>query len=196
MEDEIQKARDTAARWIDVSDSPVQDGDRATIDYTGTIDGKAFEGGTATGQALHIGTGQFIKGFEEQIVGMNTDEERDIHVQFPDDYYEEELRGKDAVFHVKVNEITRKELPALDDEFVKDISEFDTLEEYRASIREELEKQSAEMAESEIREKLLEKAVEAQVEVPTAWWRANSMRWRETGVRLSMSASGWKTFCA
>jgi trigger factor len=206
VENEIQKARDSATRWVDVSDRPVQDADRVLIDCTGTIDGKAFEGGTATDQALHIGSGQFIKGFEEQIVGMNIDEERDIHVQFPDDYYEEELRGKDAVFHVKVNEITRKELPALDDEFVKDISEFDTLEEYRASIREKLEKQSAEMAESEIREKLLEKAVESsQVEVPDcmveseldALERNREFRLSMSGIRLEdflrMTGSDRKT---
>ena len=140
INERIEADRQKAARTIDVEDRPVQDGDTVNLDYAGTVDGVAFEGGTAEGQTLKIGSNQFIPGFEAQMVGMNIGEERDLQVKFPDEYHAEELKGKDAVFHVKVNGIQMTELPELDDEFAKDVSEFDTMDEYRADIKAKIQK--------------------------------------------------------
>lgn len=163
----IEEARRRVARWLDVEDRAVEQGDRITLDYQGFVDGVAFEGGTAQNQSLDIGSGRFIPGFEEQLVGMMPGEEKDITVRFPDDYHAEELKGKEAVFHVRVHKITRQELPALDDEFAKDVSEFDTLEAYREDVRRHLEEHAEERARMELENLLVEKAVEnAQVDIP------------------------------
>ena len=164
---ELARAQDRVARWNVVEDRPVQQGDRIMLDYAGTVDGVAFEGGTAQNQPLEIGSGRFIPGFEDQLVGVALGEEKDVVVTFPDPYQSEELAGKEAVFHCKVNEIKAKEVPALDDDFAKDVSEYDTLEAYKASIRENLEKAAQERAQNELETKLLEAAVAAsQLEVP------------------------------
>ncbi len=139
----ISQDQQKGARTIDVTDRTVDYNDTVNLDYAGSVDGVAFEGGTAQGQTLKIGSGQFIPGFEEGMVGMNIGEERDIDVTFPEQYHSEELAGKAAVFHVKVNAITTTELPELDDDFAQD-NGFDTFEEYKASI----EKQLTERAES------------------------------------------------
>ncbi len=164
---ELARAQDRVARWNVVEDRPVQQGDRIMLDYAGTVDGVAFDGGTAQNQPLEIGSGRFIPGFEDQLVGVALGEEKDVVVTFPDPYQSEELAGKEAVFHCKVNEIKAKEVPALDDDFAKDVSEYDTLEAYKASIRENLEKAAQERAQNELETKLLEAAVAAsQLEVP------------------------------
>lgn len=164
---EVDRALERSARWIAVEDRPVQDGDRVTLDYAGTVDGVAFEGGTAEGQTLNIGSGMFIPGFEEQMVGMNPGEEKDLNVKFPEEYQAKELAGKDAVFHVKLHDIKEKELPELDDEFAKDVSEFDTLDEYKADIRAKLEEQNKQRADAEYENALIEKiAQNATVEIP------------------------------
>ena len=164
---ELARAQDRVARWNVVEDRPVQQGDRIMLDYAGTVDGVAFEGDTAQNQPLEIGSGRFIPGFEDQLVGVALGEEKDVVVTFPDPYQSEELAGKEAVFHCKVNEIKAKEVPALDDDFAKDVSEYDTLEAYKASIRENLEKAAQERAQNELETKLLEAAVAAsQLEVP------------------------------
>ncbi len=164
---ELARAQDRVARWNVVEDRPVQQGDRIMLDYAGTVDGVAFDGGTAQNQPLEIGSGRFIPGFEDQLVGVALGEEKDVVVTFPDPYQSEELAGKEAVFHCKVNEIKAKEVPALDDDFAKDVSEYDTLEAYKASIRENLEKAAQERAQNELETKLLEVAVAAsQLEVP------------------------------
>lgn len=134
----IEEDRRKASRTIDVEDRPVEDGDTVNLDYAGTVDGVAFAGGTAQGQTLTIGSHQFIPGFEEQMVGMQIGEEKDLPVRFPDEYHAEELKGKDAVFHVKVNGIQKTEVPELDDDFAADISDFDTFKEYKDSIVKEL----------------------------------------------------------
>ncbi len=139
----IESDRQKQAAEISIDDRPVKEGDTVDLDYAGTLDGKAFAGGTAVGQSLKIGSHTFIPGFEEQVIGMSIGEERDLTVTFPTQYHAEDLAGKEAVFHVKVNAITETQLPALDDEFAKDISEFDTLEEYRADVRAKLEAQAA-----------------------------------------------------
>ena len=137
----ISQDQDKASRTIDVEDRPVQEGDTVNLNYAGTVDGVAFAGGTAEDQILTIGSHQFIPGFEEQMIGMSIGEEKDLQVRFPDEYHAEELKGKDAVFHVKVNSIQMTEKPELDDDFAADISEFDTFAAYKESIVKELTEQ-------------------------------------------------------
>jgi len=163
---EVQRAQENACRWIDIDNRPVQDGDRVNLDYSGSVDGEKFEGGTAQGQSLTIGSKAFIPGFEEQLIGMSKGETKDINVSFPKEYHAN-LAGKDAVFTVKINEIQLKELPELDDDFAKDISDFDTLEEYKADISAKLLKHGTERAEMQAENKLLEAVVAgADVEAP------------------------------
>ena len=135
---EIKRVQERNSRVEVVSDRAVENGDIAVIDYEGFCDGVAFDGGKAENHELSIGSGQFIPGFEEQIIGHNAGEEFDINVKFPEEYHSEDLKGKDATFKIKLHEIKAKELPELDDDFVKDISEFDTVEEYKADIKAKL----------------------------------------------------------
>jgi len=167
VERELKIAQDRVARWVAVDDRPVKEHDRVTIDYAGFVDGEQFPGGTAENQSLEIGSGHFIPGFEEQIVGMNIGEEKEIQVTFPEEYHAEDLKGKAATFKVKLHEIKEKEVPDLDDEFAKDVSEFDTLEEYKADIRKKLEENAANRAKIEMEDQLIKKVVEnASVEIP------------------------------
>ena len=164
----IAQLQEGVARMVDV-DRPVENGDTVNLDYSGSVDGVKFDGGTAQGQTLTIGSGQFIPGFEEQMVGMATGEEKDIEVTFPEEYHAENLAGKKAVFAVKVNGIQVKELPALDDEFAKDVSEYDTLEALREAKRKELLEQAEKNAKIEKENDVVRKAVEnANVEIPDA----------------------------
>ena len=165
----VEEERNKQATEIQVEDRAVVEGDTVNLDYAGTVDGVAFAGGTAQDQTLKIGSGSFIPGFEEQMIGMNIGEEKDLQVTFPEKYHAEELAGKAAVFHVKVNSITETQLPALDDDFAKDISEFDTLEEYKADIRAKLEAQAAERDNNNFTNAVIEKVLEnATVEIPEA----------------------------
>ena len=166
---EIAMTRERQARFVEV-DREAKNGDTVMLDYAGTVDGVAFDGGTAEDQSLELGSGRFIPGFEEQVVGMKAGDERDINVTFPTEYHAEDLAGKDAVFHVKVKQVQEKQLPDLDDEFVKDISdEYDTLEAYRAGIRERLEKEAADRASNEFDNDLLTKIVDAaEVDIPNS----------------------------
>lgn len=136
---ELGHMQERNSRLVSIDDRPVEKGDTTVIDFEGSVDGVPFEGGKAEGHELEIGSNTFIPGFEDQIIGMKIDEERDINVKFPEDYFSEELKGKDAVFKIKLHEIKKKELPELDDEFAKDVSEFDTLDELKKSIREKIE---------------------------------------------------------
>lgn len=164
----IAQLQEGVARMVDV-DRPVENGDTVNLDYSGSVDGVKFDGGTAQGQTLTIGSGQFIPGFEEQMVGMAVGEEKDIEVTFPEEYHAENLAGKKAVFAVKVNGIQVKELPALDDEFAKDVSEYDTLEALRDAKRQELLEQAEKNAKIQKENDVVRKAVEnATVEVPDA----------------------------
>ena len=165
----IQQDVEKASRTVDVEDRPVAQGDLVNLDYAGTVDGVAFEGGTAQGQTLEIGSHQFIDGFEDQMVGMNIGEEKDLQVRFPDDYSAENLQGKDAVFHVKVNGIQKVEKPALDDDFAADISEFDTFEAYKADIVKQLTEQAEKNNDAMVSNAAVEKAAEnATVDIPEA----------------------------
>ena len=160
IEEEIKKAQERASRLVPVEDRPAEDGDTVLIDYSGSVDGAQFEGGTAEKQTLVLGSHSFIPGFEEGVVGMKTGEEKDLNVKFPEDYHAENLKGKDAVFHVKLHEIKKKEVPEFNDEFVKDVSEFDTVDAYRADIKKRLEEQNARRATQEMENALVDLILE------------------------------------
>lgn len=166
VNEEIDKMRGRVARIVTVEGRAVEDGDTAVIDFEGFTDGVAFEGGKGEKFPLEIGSHTFIPGFEEQIIGKNIGDEFDVNVTFPEDYQAEELKGKPAVFKCKLHEIKAKELPELDDDFVKDVSEKDTVDELKAEVREKLEKQFSEeaddAADSELMDKMLEK-MKAQI---------------------------------
>ena len=165
----IQNDVERASTTQDVTDRAVENGDIVNLDYAGSVDGVAFEGGTAQGQSLTIGSGMFIPGFEEQMVGMNIGEERDLSVKFPEQYHADSLAGKDAVFHVKVNGIQTKVRPELDDDFAADVSEFDTFEAYKANIVADLEKNAADRAEANLEDALVQKVVDAaDCDIPDA----------------------------
>lgn len=169
VEKDLEKTREMNARLITIEDRPVKENDTVIIDYKGFVEGEQFEGGTAENQTLVIGSGQFIPGFEEQLVGANKGDEVEVKVTFPEEYHSEELAGKEAEFHVKINEIKFKELPQLDDEFAKDVSEFETLDELKDDIRKKLEETAKDKAEKETREKVLEKVVEnTEIDIPEA----------------------------
>ena len=165
----IQEEAEKNARQITVEDRPVQDGDEVILDYEGFVDGVAFDGGKGENYPLTIGSGSFIPGFEEQLIGVEAGAQKEINVTFPEEYHAEELKGKEAVFKCTIHEIKSKELPEIDDEFASEVSEFDTLEEYK----EDLKKQIADKKAAEGREKQEDAAVEqavknAQYELPEA----------------------------
>ncbi len=167
VENEFNKVVEKNSRLVTVTDRPVQSGDTAVIDFEGFIDSVPFEGGKGTDYSLVIGSGTFIPGFEDQLIGKNTGEEAEVTVSFPEDYGKEDLNGKPALFKVTVKEIKVKELPAIDDEFAKDISEFDTLEEYKKDLRNKLEETAKHKAEHENEENVIQKVAEnATVEIP------------------------------
>lgn len=166
VEKEIESARNRASRLVDVEGRAAETGDTVIIDYSGSIDGKKFEGGTAEKQTLELGSGRFIPGFEEQVAGMAVGEEKDITVKFPEDYHKD-LAGKEAVFNIKLHEIKKKELPELNDEFAKDVSEFETLGEYKADIRKRLEESNRKKAETEFENRIVEEIAKAsEVDIP------------------------------
>lgn len=174
---ELVKVQDQNSRMVTVEDRAIEDGDTVNIDYAGTVDGVAFDGGTAAGQPLVIGSGTFIPGFEEQLIGKNIGEETDVNVTFPEEYHAEELKGKAAVFHVKVNGITKKELPVIDDEFAKDVSEFDTLDEYKEDIKAKLLVEKEKQARSEKENKVVDAIIEnASMEIPDAMIETQQMQ--------------------
>ena len=165
---ELEHMQEHNSRLITVEDRPVEKGDIANIDFEGFVGEKAFEGGKAEGYDLEIGSNSFIPGFEEQIIGMKIDEKKDINVTFPKEYFSKELAGKDATFKVKVNEIKKKELPKLDDEFAKDVSEFDTLKELKADIKKKLEKQNEERTKYETQEAVIKELCKnMKVDIPS-----------------------------
>ena len=165
---ELEKMAERNARLISVENEAVAKKDIAVIDFEGFVDGVAFEGGKAENHELEIGSNTFIPGFEDQIIGMKVDEEKEIKVKFPDEYFSAELAGKDATFKVKLHEIKRKEIPAVDDEFAKDVSEFETLKELKASIKEKLETESASKAKYETEENAIKAVCDAtEIDIPS-----------------------------
>ncbi len=167
VEHELGHMAEKNARLVSVEDRAVESGDITVIDFEGFVDGVAFEGGKAENHELIIGSNTFIPGFEDQIIGMNLEEEREINVKFPEEYFSANLAGKDAMFKVKLHEIKKKEMPEINDELAKDISEFDTIEELKNSIREKQEEQNKSRAKYETEDAVI-KAVceEAKVEIP------------------------------
>ena len=189
----ISQDADRATTTMEVTDRPLKSGDVAKLNYAGTVDGVAFEGGTAENQTLEIGSGSFIPGFEDQMIGMAVGEEKDLNVTFPEQYHAEELAGKEAVFHVKLLGIEEKVRPELDDEFAKDVSEYQTFEEYKAAKRAELEDRAEKNADGELEQQLIQQAVDASdCDIPDAMiesrldsmMRQYEMRLAYQGMRL------------
>lgn len=164
VDEELEKIREKNARIVTVEDRELKNGDISVIDFEGFVDGVAFEGGKGENFELTIGSGQFIPGFEDQMVGMKIDEERDVNVKFPEQYHAENLAGKDATFKVKLHEIKEKVLPKLDDEFAKDVSEFDTLEDYKKDLNKKIKERKESQAKAEKEQEAIEKFIE-KVEV-------------------------------
>ena len=168
IEHELGHMQEHNSRLVSIDDRALENGDIATIDFEGFVDGVAFEGGKAEGHELEIGSGAFIPGFEDQLVGMKIDEDKEIKVTFPKEYFSKDLAGKEAIFKVKLHEIKKKELPELDDEFAKDVSEFDTLKELKASIKEKLEKNNEQKAKYETEEAAIKAVCEkAKLDIPS-----------------------------
>lgn len=169
IEKEIEKERESNARTVEVEGRAIENGDIATIDFEGFVDGEAFEGGKGENYPLTIGSGSFIPGFEEQLVGKNKEEEVEVNVTFPEDYHAEELKGKAAVFKVAIKEVKTKELPAVDDEFAAEVSEFDTLAEYKEDIRKKLTEKKEKEAKSAKEEAVVNEIIaDADMDIPEA----------------------------
>ena len=167
IETEIKRAREKNSRLITVEDRGIEDGDQVTIDFDGSVDGKRFEGGKAEDYPLTIGSHTFIDNFEEQLIGKTTGEECEVNVTFPAEYHVEELKNKPAVFKVKVKEIQRKELPEANDDFASEVSDFDTMEEYKKDLTEKLQAEKIEAAKTADEDKVVAKVIEnATMEIP------------------------------
>lgn len=168
VEEEVNRMADKNSRMVTVKNRTAKLEDTVVIDFCGSVDGKEFEGGSAENHELKLGSNTFIPGFEDQVVGMKTEEEKDINVKFPDEYFSKDLAGKDAVFKVKVHEIKEKELPKIDDEFAKDVSEFDTLKELKADLKKKKEEANEARSKSELQEAAVKAVSEAsEVDIPS-----------------------------
>lgn len=192
---ELKNMQDRNSRLVSVEDRAAEMGDTAEIDFEGFVDGEAFEGGKGENFPLELGSGSFIPGFEEQVAGHNVDDEFDVNVTFPEEYTPE-LAGKEAVFKCKIHEIKTKELPELDDEFAKDVSEFDTLDELKEDLKKQLSDKKAEDAKVALENELIEKVVEnMECEVPECMFeqRANEML-QDYGYRLQMQGIDLNTY--
>lgn len=193
---EIEMIRERNSREIDVTDRPAEMGDTAVIDFEGFCDGVAFEGGKGTDYALKLGSGSFIPGFEEQVAGKSIDEEFDVNVTFPEEYHAADLAGKPAVFKVKIHAITKVELPELDDEFAKDISEFDTFDEYKADLKAKLEKRNEATATAAMEDKLVEALIEKlEADIPEPMFVAETENFvRDYDTRLRSQGLDLNTY--
>lgn len=186
--EELKRLQQRHAELVVLEEGTAENGDIAVIDFEGSVDGVPFEGGKGESHSLELGSGSFIPGFEEQVVGMAKGDEKDINVTFPEEYHSEELKGKEAVFKVTVRDIKRKNLPELDDEFAKDVSEFDTLEEFKQDIVKRLQERKQKSNEQDLESSLVEKAAaNAEVEVPEAMITTEvEQMYTEFGNRLQM----------
>ena len=187
IEHELEHMQEHNSRLVSIEDRPVEKGDIVTIDFEGFADGKAFEGGKAENYELEIGSNTFIPGFEDQIIGMKLEEEKDVNVKFPKEYFSKDLADKDATFKVKLHEIKKKELPKLDDEFAKDASEFDTLKELKEDIKKKLEKQNEDRTKYETEEAVVKALCEnTKVDIPSGMIEAEVDRmYKDLETRLS-----------
>lgn len=184
----LREEAEKNARTVTVEDRAVQDGDEVIMDFEGFVDGETFEGGKGENYPLTIGSGSFIPGFEEQLIGAEAEKETEVKVTFPEDYHAEELQGKDAVFKCTVHEIKAKELPEIDDEFAAEVSEFDTLDEYKAELEAELKKQKEAEGKRKQEDEAVEKAVEnASYEIPEAMITTNVSQMKEDFARRIQS---------
>ncbi len=188
IDSELKNIQERNARVVEVEDRSAQDGDILTLDYSGSVDGEKFEGGTAQNQTLELGSNSFIPGFEEQLVGASIGEEKDVKVTFPEEYHQEDLAGEEAVFTVKIHEIKAKDLPELDDELAKDVSEFDTLEELKQDIKKKLEETAEKKEKASFENAVIEKVCEnTEIETPQVLIEDQiDANVREFGQRLSM----------
>ena len=194
---ELERVRERNARMLDVTDRAAAMDDTVTIDYVGTIDGVAFEGGSANDHSLKLGSGAFIPGFEEQIVGKSIGETFDVNVSFPEDYHATDLAGKAAVFSVTLKEIKATELAPLDDEFAKDVSEFDTLDAYKADIQAKLQERFNKEMESEVSDKLMDALLERmQADIPEVMFEMETENeLRDMDNNLRMQGLDLSTYC-
>ena len=193
---ELELVRERNSREIDANDRPAELGDTAVIDFEGFVDGVAFDGGKGENYALKLGSGQYIPGFEEQIVGHSVDDEFDVNVTFPAEYHAEDLAGKASVFKVKVHALTKVELPELDDEFAKDVSEFDTLDEYKADLKAKIEKRHESTAQSAVDGQLMDALIEKlEAEIPEAMFDNEAENFvRDYDNQLRMQGLDLKTY--
>ncbi len=196
IDEELARVQERNARSVEITDRPAANDDIVNIDYAGSVDGVAFDGGTAEGQTLKLGSGQFIPGFEEQIVGHSIGDAFDVNVTFPTEYHAAELAGKVAVFACKLNGITVSELPALDDEFAKDVSEFDTLDEYKADIKAKLQERNAKAAEGEFESALCEQLIAlVEADIPEVMFAEETENFvRDYDNRLRMQGLDLNTY--
>ena len=194
---EIEMVRARNGRIVDVTDRAVENGDLAVIDYEGFCDGVAFDGGKAEKYELAIGSSSFIPGFENQIIGHNIGESFDITVKFPEEYHSESLAGKDAIFKIVLHEIKKNELPELDDEFAKDVSEFDTLDEYKADIKAKLVSKNEKSAENAVEEQIINALIEnLEAEIPAPMFESEAENFvRDYDSRLRMQGLDLQTYC-
>ena len=196
VDEEIEKVRDRNSRIVTVDDRPAQDGDTVVIDFDGYVDGEQFDGGMAENYNLVLGSNSFIPGFEEQIVGHSTDEEFSIFVTFPGSYQVEELAGEEAEFKIKLHEIKTKELPEVDDEFVKDVSEKETLDEYKEELKETIAERLKDDAEKDVNDKIADSLIElVEGDIPEAMFdnQTNEMI-RDFDMRLRSQGMDMKTY--
>ncbi|MBE6644554.1 MAG: trigger factor [Ruminococcaceae bacterium] len=193
---ELDRVRERNARTIEVTDRAAKTGDICNIDYEGTVDGVAFDGGKGEGHDLKLGSGSFIPGFEDQVAGKSVGEEFDVNVTFPEDYHAKELAGKAAVFKTKINAIKFEELPEADDEFAKDVSEFDTLDEYKADIKAKMKKRNEDKAQGEFENALAEALMEKVVaDIPEPMFEAETENFvRDYDTRLRQSGLDLNTY--
>ncbi|MDD7182156.1 trigger factor [Peptostreptococcus anaerobius] len=190
IDEELNALLEKQSRMVTV-ESPVENGNVAVIDFAGTLDGVPFEGGTSEGYSLEVGSGTFIPGFEEQLVGKSTGDEFDVNVTFPEDYPAEELAGKPVVFKVKINEVKVKELPELDDSFAQDTTEFESLEELKNDIRTKKQEEADQNAKSEMRNKVVEKVAEGvEIDIPNSMVEAQLDRQLQD-INMQLSYQGW-----
>ncbi len=196
IDEEIDRVRERNSRMITVEDRAAENGDTVVIDFEGFCDGEAFEGGKAEEYNLELGSGNFIPGFEEQIVGHNTGDEFDIDVKFPEEYQAENLKGKDAVFKIKLHEIKTKELPEVDDDFVKDVSEKDTVAEYRDELKEQIAKRLEGESERDLDDKLTNAIIEkVEGEIPEQMFDREAQNMvREMDMRLRQQGMDFDTY--
>ena len=193
---ELDRMADRNSRMVSVEDRAAELGDTAVIDFEGFVDGTAFEGGKGEGYSLGLGSGQFIPGFEEQIVGHKAEEEFDVNVKFPEEYGAKELAGKDATFKVKLHEIKTKELPEIDDEFAKDVSEFDSLDELKSDIKAKALERKTKSADDEVENQLIDKIIEGlKGEIPEAMFRSRvEQSIKDFDYRLQMQGMNLETY--